>query len=118
MTTKRFSGFRSLWTDTFLVGGGETSGNLEGVVHGLSLGDGPLIELLAQRLAVQELRDRERYPVDRPKSKIAKMFGCGKRRDRLCLALEPRQGSEASSRHSRRQDLQRHLPVQSRVLAR
>ena len=62
--------------DALLVGGGETLGDLERVVHGLLLRDRTGVELPAQRLAFQKLHDGVGDPVLGCRSRRStRMFG-------------------------------------------
>jgi len=67
-------------------------GDLEGVVHGLLLGDGARVELPAQRLAFQKLHDGIGDAVLHSEVEDREDVLVGKGRNRQRLALEPRQG--------------------------
>ena len=73
------------------MGGGEALGDLERVVHGLLLRDRTGVELPAQRLAFQKLHDGVGRPLVRPEVEDREDVRMRERRDRLRLALEPRQ---------------------------
>ena len=108
-----FSGFRSRWTTPFM-GGGQATGDLEGVVHRLLLGDWPGVELSAQGLAFQELHDGECDFALRPEIEDGQDVGVGKGRDRLRLALKARQ-HVGIARERRRKNLDCDVSVELAV---
>ncbi len=77
--------------DALLMGRGEALGDLERVVHGLLLRNRTGVELPAQRLAFQKLHDGVRDAVLVAEVVNREDVGMRERRDRLRLALEPRQ---------------------------
>ena len=74
------------------MGGGEALGDLQRVVQGLLLRDWAGVEPASEGLAFQKLHDGVGDPVVSPEVENRKDVGVGERRDRLRLALEPRQG--------------------------
>ena len=96
--------------DPLLVSGREALGDLEGVVQGLLLGDGPGVERSAQRLAFQKLHDGVGDAVLRSEVEDREDVRVGKGRDRQGLALEPRQGLRVRCQRLR-QYLDRHVAL-------
>ena len=100
--------------DPLLVSRGEPSSDLQRVVHGLLLRNWPLVELSAQRLALQKLHDGVGRPVVRPEIVDSQDIGMRQSRDGLGLAFEPRQ-PVGVGRHRLRQDLDGDVPIELAV---
>jgi hypothetical protein len=100
--------------DALVMSGGEAPGDLEGVADGLLPGDRARFELLAQRLAFQQLHDGVGDAVLRPEIVDREDVWMRKRRDRLRLALEPGQRigirSDGLGKH-----LDRDVPIQLHI---
>ena len=77
--------------DPFPVGGGETPDDLDPVVGGLLRREGPRLELLAQRFALEQLHDGIGDAVLRAEVEDRKDIRMRQRRERLRLELEPRE---------------------------
>ena len=77
--------------DALLVGRGEALRDLERVVDGLPLRNRTRVELAAQRLAFQQLRDGVGRPVLRSEVEDREDVRMRQRRDRLGFPLEARQ---------------------------
>ena len=77
--------------DALLVRGGEAVGDLEREVDGLLLRDRPAVEPLAQRLALQQLRDGVGDAILRAEVVDREDVRMRQRRDGLRLALEARE---------------------------
>jgi hypothetical protein len=100
--------------DAALVRRGEPGGDLRRDLHGLARRRRSAVQALAQRLAEEELHDRERLvalPADVVDGEDVGMREGG---DRLRLALEA--GERVGARREmRRQHLERHVALEPRV---
>ena len=97
--------------DALLMGSGESLRDLQRIVHGLLLRNRARVELSAQRLAFQKLHDGVGDSVLVSEVVDREDVLVGKRRDRLRLALEPRE-RVGIGRDGLREDLDRDVPVQ------
>ena len=100
--------------DALAVRGREALRDLQAPVDGLPLRDGRPVELPAQRLAFEQLRDGVGHAVVRAEVEDREDVRVRERRDGLGLALEAGQ-RVGVRRQVRREDLDGHLAIELRV---
>ena len=95
--------------DSFLVRRFQPRSNLDGNLQpfGCAEAEAAVADVIAQRLAIQELHDDEGMPFVLVKLMYRADVGMIERRDRMCFALEALAGSGIVA-HLFRQKLQRH----------
>ena len=97
--------------DTFVVGARQAPRDLTAELGRLPRSDRTLVEPFAERLALEQLRDDERGAVHGPEVVDLEDVRVRERRDRLGLALEPREVHRVV-RHLARKDLDGDLAVE------